>query len=268
MNNCGISRWDDPNEINARLKALTSQPIWEVTDEYYNNVILKYFDEKCKASKAVYEESKEYIPGGVQHNLAFNKPFPMCMAKAEGAYLYDKDGNKTKKFNEERDAVFLGKKRYAPWTGGLGTNFRYKNVSLIADFAWVAGTYMLVNDAYFIANAQLATKWNQRVEMLNVWTTPGQITNIQSVNYAKQFTDQMIQNASFLRMKTLSIQYEFPKKWMQATRYIKGVKVFGIARNLFTITPFEGYDPEPDQNLVQFNYPNTRQFVFGAEISF
>ena len=28
MNNCGISRWDDPNEINARLKALTSQPIW------------------------------------------------------------------------------------------------------------------------------------------------------------------------------------------------------------------------------------------------
>lgn len=186
-----------------------------------------------------------------------------------GAPLYyDKDGNKTKMFNEERDAVFLGKKRYAPWTGGFGTNFRYKNVSLIADFAWVAGKYMIVNDDYFIANAQLATKWNQRVEMLNVWTTPGQITNIQSVNYAKQFTDQMIQNASFLRMKTLSIQYEFPKKWMQATRYIKGVKVFGIARNLFTITPFEGYDPEPDQNLVLFNYPNTRQFVIGAEISF
>ena len=186
-----------------------------------------------------------------------------------GAPLYyDKDGNKTKKFNEERDAVFLGKKRYAPWTGGFGTNFRYKNVSLIADFAWVAGKYMLINDDNFIANPQLATGWNQRVEMLNIWTTPGQITDIPGAKYDVQFTDQMLQNASFLRMKTLSIQYEFPKKWMQATRYIKGVKVFGIARNLFTITPFEGYDPEPDQNLVQFNYPNTRQFVFGAEISF
>ena len=186
-----------------------------------------------------------------------------------GAPLYyDKDGNKTKKFNEERDAVFLGKKRYAPWTGGFGTNFRYKNVSLIADFAWVAGKYMLINDDYFIANPQLATGWNQRVEMLNIWTTPGQITDIPGAKYDVQVTDQMLQNASFLRMKTLSIQYEFPKKWMQATRYIKGVKVFGIARNLFTITPFEGYDPEPDQNLVQFNYPNTRQFVFGAEISF
>lgn len=186
-----------------------------------------------------------------------------------GAPLYyDKDGNKTKKFNEERDAVFLGKKRYAPWTGGFGTNFRYKNVSLIADFAWVAGKYMMINDDHFIANPQLATSWNQRVEMLNIWTTPGQITDIPGAKYDVQFTDQMLQNASFLRMKTLSIQYEFPKKWMQATRYIKGVKVFGIARNLFTITPFEGYDPEPDQNLVQFNYPNTRQFVFGAEISF
>lgn len=186
-----------------------------------------------------------------------------------GAPLYyDKDGNKTKKFNEERDAVFTGKKRFAPWTGGFGTNFRYKNVSLIADFAWVAGKYMLINDDYFIANPQLATGWNQRVEMLNIWTTPGQITDIPGAKYDVQVTDHMLQNASFLRMKTLSIQYEFPKKWMQATRYIKGVKVFGIARNLFTITPFEGYDPEPDQNLVQFNYPNTRQFVFGAEISF
>ena len=186
-----------------------------------------------------------------------------------GAPLYyDKDGNKTKKFNEERDAVFTGKKRYAPWTGGFGTNFRYKNVSLIADFAWVAGKYMLINDDYFIANPQLATGWNQRVEMLNIWTTPGQITDIPGAKYDVHVTDHMLQNASFLRMKTLSIQYEFPKKWMQATRYIKGVKVFGIARNLFTITPFEGYDPEPDQNLVQFNYPNTRQFVIGAEISF
>lgn len=186
-----------------------------------------------------------------------------------GAPLYyDKDGNKTKKFNEERDAVFLGKKRFAPWTGGFGTNFRYKNVSLIADFAWVAGKYMLINDDYFIANPQLATTWNQRVEMLNIWTTPGQITDIPGAKYDVQVTDQQLQNASFLRMKTLSIQYEFPKKWMQATRYIKGVKVFGIARNLFTITPFEGYDPEPDMNLVQFNYPNTRQFVIGAEISF
>lgn len=113
IKNCGISRWDDPGEINARLKKLTSQPIWEVDDEYYEGTVLKYFDEKCASSKAVFEESKEYIPGGVQHNLAFNKPFPMCMARAEGAYLYDKDGNQYIDFLQAGGPTILGS-NYAP----------------------------------------------------------------------------------------------------------------------------------------------------------
>lgn len=113
MNNYGISRWDDPNEINNNLKKLTSQPIWEVNDDYYQNTVLKYFDQKCKESKAVFDESKEYIPGGVQHNLAFNKPFPICMAKAEGAYLYDKDGNQYIDFLQAGGPTILGS-NYAP----------------------------------------------------------------------------------------------------------------------------------------------------------
>ena len=50
MNNCGVSRWDDPDKINRQLKELTDQPIWEVNDDYYENVILKYYEEKCKKS--------------------------------------------------------------------------------------------------------------------------------------------------------------------------------------------------------------------------
>ena len=180
----------------------------------------------------------------------------------------DKDGNITKIFNEERDAVFTGKNRYAPWIGGFGTNFTWKGFSVIADFAWAADKWMMQNDDYFIKNAAFATSWNQRVEMLNIWTTPGQVTDIPAYGYEIQFDDKMIQNASFLRMKTLTVQYDLPKKWLAPTRYIKGVKIFGIARNLFTITSFEGYDPEPDINVVQFNYPNTRQFMFGAELTF
>lgn len=108
MKNCGISRWDDPSEINERLKNLTRQEIWEVTDDYYDNTVMKYFNEKCGQSKAVYEEAKNYIPGGVQHNLAFNKPFPMCMAKANGAYLYDKDGNQYIDFLQAGGPTILG----------------------------------------------------------------------------------------------------------------------------------------------------------------
>lgn len=108
MNNCGISRWDDPKEINARLKALTDQPIWEVNDDYYENEVLKYYDEKCAKSKAIYEEAKNYIPGGVQHNLAFNKPFPVAFAKADGAYLYDQDGNQYIDFLQAGGPTILG----------------------------------------------------------------------------------------------------------------------------------------------------------------
>lgn len=181
---------------------------------------------------------------------------------------YDKDGNITKVYNEERDAVLLGKNRYAPWIGGFGTNFTWKGFSVIADFTWQSGKYMMVNDDMFIKNYKFATSFNQSVDMLNTWTHPGQVTDIPAAGYEAQFDDHMVSNASFLRMKTLTLQYELPQKWMQATRYIKGVKVFGIARNLFTITNFKGYDPEPDSNAVVFNYPNTRQFVIGAELTF
>lgn len=113
MKNCGISRWDDPELINRQLQNLTSQPIWEVSDDYYENQVLKYYDEKCKSSRAIFEEAKEYIPGGVQHNLAFNKPFPVCFEKAEGAYLYDKDGNQYIDFLQAGGPTILGS-NYGP----------------------------------------------------------------------------------------------------------------------------------------------------------
>ncbi|MBQ9973200.1 MAG: aminotransferase class III-fold pyridoxal phosphate-dependent enzyme [Firmicutes bacterium] len=113
MNNCGISRWEDPKDINARLNKLVSEPIWEVNDDYYENEILKYFGEKCKTSKAIFDEAKNYIPGGVQHNLAFNVPFPLAFSKADGAYLYDEDGNQYIDFLQAGGPTILGS-NYAP----------------------------------------------------------------------------------------------------------------------------------------------------------
>ena len=47
---------------------------------------------------------------------------------------YDKDGNLTKVYNKERDAVLIGKDRYAPLNGGFGTEFSWKGISVSADF--------------------------------------------------------------------------------------------------------------------------------------
>ncbi|HZK10632.1 MAG TPA: aminotransferase class III-fold pyridoxal phosphate-dependent enzyme, partial [Clostridia bacterium] len=54
------------------------------------------------------EEAKTRIPGGVQHNLAFNHPFPLAFTKAEGAYLYDLDGNKYYDFLQAGGPTVLG----------------------------------------------------------------------------------------------------------------------------------------------------------------
>ncbi len=54
------------------------------------------------------QEAKKYIPGGVQHNLAFNHPFPLVFTKAEGAYLEDLDGNRYFDFLQAGGPTVLG----------------------------------------------------------------------------------------------------------------------------------------------------------------
>lgn len=103
-----ISRWEDPEAINARLRNLQNQPVYEVSEEYLNDVVLKFFEEKCAKSKEISTEAKKYIPGGVQHNLAFNYPFPICVSKAKGAYMEDVDGNKYTDFLQAGGPTILG----------------------------------------------------------------------------------------------------------------------------------------------------------------
>ena len=181
---------------------------------------------------------------------------------------YDKDGNLTKVYNEERDAVLIGKDRFAPLTGGFGTSITWKGLTVSADFTWAGKKYMLNNDNYFIENPNFAGSWNQTTNMLNMWITPGQVTDVPHYTSPIQFDDHMVENASFMRLKNLTVQYALPKSLLKHLGDVQNINVFFTGRNLWTVTSFSGYDPEPDSNLVAFFYPNTRQLVFGAEITF
>ncbi|MBQ6466785.1 MAG: aminotransferase class III-fold pyridoxal phosphate-dependent enzyme [Clostridia bacterium] len=111
-NGYAIQEWKPAKPIYDKLKNLTSQPIYCVSDEELKKV-LDYFENNCAKSKEITTEAKNYIPGGVQHNLAFNYPFPICVTKAEGAYLYDIDGNKYFDFLQAGGPTILGS-NYAP----------------------------------------------------------------------------------------------------------------------------------------------------------
>jgi len=89
----GISYWPDTAEIQAKLKNLVNSPLVHLKKEAMEAYVKKY-TEMNKKSKEMIDEAKKFIPGGVQHNLAFNYPFPIAVNKASGAHLWDIDGNK------------------------------------------------------------------------------------------------------------------------------------------------------------------------------
>ena len=92
-NGYAIDEYLDADEVTRQLDELIKKPIYSIKPEALKEYEDEYFDKKCAKSRAMIKEAKTIIPGGVQHNLAFNYPFPIVMTKAEGAKLYDIDGN-------------------------------------------------------------------------------------------------------------------------------------------------------------------------------
>jgi glutamate-1-semialdehyde 2,1-aminomutase len=92
-NGFGIDEYLDAAAVTRQLDTLKAGPVYSIRKECLDDYVENYFYKKCVKSKAMITEAKEIIPGGVQHNLAFNYPFPIVITKAEGARLTDLDGN-------------------------------------------------------------------------------------------------------------------------------------------------------------------------------
>lgn len=103
-----ISEYPDAAKVSKQLDELIRKPIYSISPEALKNYEEEYYGVKCTKSKKMIDEAKEFIPGGVQHNLAFNHPFPLVFSKAEGAYLYDIDGNRYYDFLQAGGPTVLG----------------------------------------------------------------------------------------------------------------------------------------------------------------
>ena len=163
----------------------------------------------------------------------------------------------------------VGKAYYPNMNGGFGFTASWKGLSLNADFAFVLNKYMLNIDYQFSTNNDNAKqRFNQSRDMLKMWKKPGDITDIPSLATENVFDTRVLQNASFLRLKNLTLSYSLPQQWMQATRFFDSVRIYATARNLFTATKYKGGDPEKDGNISLGFYPGTRQYMLGVEVSF
>lgn len=183
MNNeFAITKYPDARRITKQLDELIKQPIWTVRPDALKKYETEYFDQKCPKSKSLVQEAKKIIPGGAQHNLAFNHPFPIAIEKAEGAFLYDIDGNRYYDFlqaggptvlgsnpKEVREQVFKLLEECGPSTG-LFHEYEYKLAKKITEcFASVEMFRMLGSgtEACMAAArvARLATKNKYIIKM-------------------------------------------------------------------------------------------------------
>jgi TonB-linked SusC/RagA family outer membrane protein len=179
----------------------------------------------------------------------------------------------TKTFASPGLNQFLGKPRYPPFTGGFGLNVGYKGIALQADFAFAFKKYLFNNDRYFFENPTSAgfAGYNQSSRILNYWKQAGDVTEFPKYSSTllwTQFDSRLIEDASFMRLKNLTLSYTLPESLLRKTKFFSGARIFVTGRNLLTFTKYLGPDPEIDSNLTLGANPNTKQYSFGAEISF
>jgi glutamate-1-semialdehyde aminotransferase len=168
-----ISEYPDVEDVYRRLNALISQPMHTITPESMQ-ANLAYFDQKCSRSKALTDEARRYIPGGVQHNLAFNYPFPIAIEKVEGAYLWDVDGNRYIDFLQAGGPTMLGS-NYAP--------LREKIFELLSSCGPVTGLF----HEYELKLAKLIAGYMPSVEMFRMLGS-GTESVMAAVRAARTFT--------------------------------------------------------------------------------
>lgn len=187
---------------------------------------------------------------------------------ADGQSVWlDKDGNYTKVYSED-NRVQTGKSWIAPWSGGLSTTVAWKGLQLDVQFSGMFDRYMFNNERMWLEDPQANGRYNMAASMLNMWMKPGDVTDIPAADVVRQPDTMWLEDASFVRLKYLQLSYTLPQKWMNQTGFVKGIKVFFVGRNLLTFTGYQGYDPEVNNTMTFGDYPNTRQFSFGAQLTF
>jgi TonB-linked SusC/RagA family outer membrane protein len=160
---------------------------------------------------------------------------------------------------------------------GFTNNFDYKNFDLSLFFYGSVG-----NDLLNMTNMNL--EWNRTTDALNRWT-PSNTDTEQPRNgfyyaqYGGYTNSHFIEDASFLRLKNITLGYTIPTR----INFLSSVRLYVVAENVFTLTKYSGWDPEVDTKGYEakgsqtanagggldFNsYPSMKSFTFGLNVTF
>jgi TonB-linked SusC/RagA family outer membrane protein len=157
--------------------------------------------------------------------------------------------------------------------GGFQNSFSYKGFQLDILFQFVKQiatnfNFGVIQPGYFAGTIGNQPKWT-----FNQWQKPGDIKTYQKFSSGFSIfspwinalgSDQAYSDASYVRLKNLSLSFEIPKKWGQKLRS-ESFRIFIQGQNLITFTNYKGLDPETKSSS---RLPPLRVMTFGVNANF
>ena len=199
------------------------------------------------------------ISGGVGNNIQIQKVGNPINSFYVLQQVYDEAGKPLEGVYVDRnhDGQITDDDRYVYYKPdadvniGLNTELSYKKWTLSAAFRSSLGNYVYNNVA---SNTEMkADMWTNNFICNRVSTAPN--TNFQQAQYK---SDYYVQNASFLKLDKVTLAYNLAS-W---------VRLNFTAQNVFTITKYDGVDPEVANGIDNNMYPRSRNFILGASFNF
>lgn len=166
---------------------------------------------------------------------------------------------------DDADRVYLGSS-IPKLNYGLNIGVNLKDFDITLFFQGVAG-----NKIYNQMRHRLESNGTESVLspiMADAWTVDnpnGSIPNPKnSVNY--NVSDRFLEKGDYFRLKNLQIGYSLPKSVLKKS--LESCRFYFQASNLFTITKYSGFDPEVSGGIDYGNYPQSRTFMLGVNITY
>lgn len=211
---------------------------WYLASQYIEGepvgTILGYEVEKIFDNQEEISQLNSNSPVGYYHGAS----------RGVGDYKY-RDINQDGRINSE-DKTVLGSMQ-PDYFGGFSTAIQYKNISLTAGFQYSVGNEKSWANYGSVIGSAAFLKNKGKEALTDTWREDNQSAKYTRLVYGGASntltSDRTIQDASYLRLKVVNLNYNLPKSVTDKLG-IAGASVYVAGTNLLTITKFKGLDPE------------------------
>jgi TonB-linked SusC/RagA family outer membrane protein len=177
---------------------------------------------------------------------------------------------------DPKDRTFIGNPN-PDFTYGLNLAFTYKNFDISTFLYGSQGNDIFNNNKWWVDFWPSFQGQKSQDLLYRSWTPSNTGASVPKASNKSNFSTNTVsssyylEDGSFLRMKNLQVGYTLPASALSKV-YLKSVRVYVQAVNLFTVTKYSGLDPEIGGGDRAFgvdsgNYPNVKQFIIGLNLT-